>query len=597
MANSIEKICSIVCLLVGMTCWNMDRTAWAQTIQNGTLQVRLQEFHTFQTTADEFAPTDMVQMPDGRFMVATLGGTVRLLDATGGLVSTLMGPAETGTTKVDVTHYGMTALALHPQFDQVGTFGYGKAYAMVTQQPESATGVSADFTVPGSNPSMSFTNQDLVREYDLSSMLTSGTTSFVGQTVSSRDIWRIDSPQASHNAFDIAFRNNGDLYISSGDGGFTELTSFAPLHNRRQAAQNLDSPYGKIHRINPDPNVYPLQGGQNNQYSIPTDNPFVSTPGALAEVYANGVRSPYRLNLDPNDPTGEALWLGDVGEGSREEVSKVQKGSNLGWGRFEGAGGANDSVSVEGNTPTPPEFQYAHSPRSLTSAGGFFNGYNEQAGGNSITGGHIYRGSELGPEFTDLYIGANLGHHAGNPTWLPRLFYGDPDESALSLSKFEFDQFGQKFDNDFLNVDQFVPGFDFQAAGLTPGEFDLPQLILSITEDSAGELYVLGVDFSGLGTISKLVAPLIPGDVDGLNGVTIEDFNIIRANFNQPVTDRSMGDLTGDNFVDLSDFGQWQVNAPPAVAAAADWTVIPEPTSAILALFWLLISSQSRRAA
>lgn len=561
----------------------------AQPIQNGSLKVRLQEFHTFQTTGDEFAPTDMLQMPDGRFMLATLGGTVRLLDSSGSLLSTLMSPAETGTTKVDVTHYGMTALALHPQFDQVGTFGYGKAYAMVTQQPESVTGVSADFTVPGSNPSMPFTNQDLVREYDLSSMLTSGTTSYVGQNVTSRDIWRIDSPQASHNAFDIAFRDNGDLYISSGDGGFTELNSIGPLHNRRQEAQNLDSAYGKIHRINPDPNAYPMQGGQNNQYSIPGDNPFVSTPGALAEVYANGVRSPYRLNLDPNDPTGETLWLGDVGEGSREEVSKIQKGSNLGWGRHEGAGSPNGSISEQGNPHTPPEFQYSHSPRSLTSAGGLFNGYNEEAGGNSITGGHIYRGTELGPEFANLYVGANLGHHAGNATWMPRLFYGDPDELSLELFKFEFDQFGQKFDNDFLNADQFVPGFDFEAAGLTPGEFDLPQLILSITEDNSGELYVLGVDFNGLGTVSKLVAPLLPGDVDGIDGVTLDDFFIIRENFNQAVSDRSMGDLTGDNFVDLNDFGQWQVNAPPAVAAAADWVVVPEPRSAVLVLFAMFL--------
>lgn len=581
-----------LCSFAMLSCIAVD-LAQAQSIQNGSLKVRLTEFHTFQANGDEFAPTDMIQMPDGRFMVATLGGTVRLLDQSGGFVSTLMSPVETATTKVDVTHYGMTGLALHPTFNQVGTFGYGKAYAMVTQQPEGVTGVSADFTVPGSNPSMPFTNQDVVREYDLSSMLTSGTTSYVGQSVTSRDIWRIDSPQASHNAFDIAFRPNGDLYISSGDGGFAELTSFAPLHNRRQAAQDLDSPYGKIHRINPDPNAYPLKGGQANQYSIPSDNPFISTPGALAEVYANGVRSPYRLNLDPNDPTGETLWLGDVGEGSREEVSKVQKGSNLGWGRYEGTGGPNGSISEEGNPHTPPEFQYSHSPRSLTSSGGLFNNYNEEAGGNSITGGHIYRGSELGPEFTDLYIGANLGHHAGNPTWLPRLFYGDPDDAAVDVFKFEFDQFGQKFDDSFLNADQFAPGFDFEAAGLTPGKFDLPQLVLSITEDSAGELYVLGVDFAGLATISKIVAPLIPGDVDGINGVTIDDFNIIRANFNQAVTDRSMGDLTGDNIVDLNDFGQWQVNVSPAIAATADWTVVPEPsTAALLVVFGLVAFSR-----
>lgn len=580
-----------VCLLA-----NAWQPAAAQTIKNGNLTVRLNDFHSFQTSGDEFAPTDMLQMPDGRFMVATLGGTVRLLDPSGSFISTLMSPLETGTTKVDVTHYGMTALALHPQFDQVGTFGYGKAYAMVTQEPEGITGVPADFTVPGSNPSMPFTNQDVVREYDLTPMLTSDTTSFVGQTVTSRDIWRIDSPQASHNAFDIAFRSNGDLYISSGDGGFTELNSIGPLHNRRQKSQDLDSAYGKILRINPDPTAFTLTGGQSNQYSIPEDNPFVNTPGALDEVYANGVRSPYRLNLDPNDPTGETLWLGDVGEGSREEVSKVQKGDNLGWGRFEGTNVSSSGTTLQGNPHTPPEFQYSHSPRSLTSSGGLFNNYNEEAGGNSISGGHIYRGQGLGAEFQGLYIGANLGHHAGNPTWLPRLFYGDPDEAAVDLFKFEFDPFGQEFDDAFLNTDQFVPGFDFAAAGITPGKFDLPQLILSIAEDNAGELYVLGVDFNGLGTISKIIPGGIPGDVDGINGVTIDDFHIIRDALGQAVATRDMGDITGDGFVRLDDFQQWLENVPPAVAALASFnTQVPEPSVLALVGIGLLFASTCNR--
>ena len=88
-------------------------------------------------------------MPDGRFMVATLGGTVRLLDHSGNYLSTLLGPTETGTTKIDVTHYGMTSLALHPQFSEPGTFGYGKLYALVTQMPPGERGVPADFTIPG----------------------------------------------------------------------------------------------------------------------------------------------------------------------------------------------------------------------------------------------------------------------------------------------------------------------------------------------------------------------------------------------------------------------------------------------------------------
>ena len=555
----------------------------AQGISQGFRSIRLADFHSFQADATaEIAPTDMIQMPDGRFMVATLGGSVRLLDSNGGFISTLMSPAETGTTKVDVTHYGMTSIALHPSFTQQGTFGYGKVYAMVTQNPQSQTGVAADFTVPGSNPSMSFTNQDVVREYDLSDMLDNNVTSFVGQSITSRDIWRIDSPQASHNAFDIAFRSNGDMFISSGDGGFTELTGDFSFYNRKQGAQDLDVAYGKILRINPDPDAYTLKGGLNSQYSIPDDNPFVGTPGALDEIYANGVRSPYRMNLDPNDPNEETLWLGDVGAGSREEVSKITKGSNLGWGQFEGTSTHNPGVTLHGNSHTPPEFQYSHT-RSLSFSGGLISSYNPEAGGNSITGGHIYRGTMLDEDLQGQYIGANLGHHAGGAAWLPRLFFGDPNSTSVELSSFQYTSDSQQFDDSFMDEEDFVPGFDFQAAGLTPGKFDLPQLVLSISEDSAGELYVLGVDFNGLGTISKLLPGGLPGDVDGVNGVTIDDFNIIRDNLGESVTMREEGDLDGNLRVDLDDFQIWLDHAPAsAIGIAFSDNRVPEPSTILV---------------
>lgn len=576
-------------LLIAACCYliTAETTLHAQGIELGSHTLRLTNFHSFQTNpSDEIAPTDMIQLPDGRFMVATLGGSVRLLDSTGGFISTLLSPQETGTTKVDVTHYGMTSIAVHPQFTTQGAFGYGKVYAMVTQQPQSQTGVPADFTVPGSNPSMSFTNQDVVREYDLSDMLDTGATSFVGQSVTTRDIWRIDSPQASHNAFDIAFRSNGDMFISSGDGGFTELTGDFSFYNRRQGAQDLDVAYGKILRINPDPTAHALKGGLNNQYSIPGDNPFVNTPGAVDEIYANGVRSPYRMNLDPNDPNEETLWLGDVGAGSREEVSVITKGANLGWGRHEGTLTPGTSITLAGNPHTPPEFQYSHT-RSLNLSGGLISSYNPEAGGNSITGGHIYRGTLLGEELQGLYIGANLGHHAGSPRWLPRLFYGDPDSSSVNLSSFLYASDSQQFDDSFMDLEDFVPGFDFVAAGLTPGKFDLPQLVLSIAEDAAGELYVLGVDFNGLGTISKLTLGGIAGDVNGDGDVDVTDYIIIRDNLGRSVTMRESGDLNGDMRVDLDDFQVWLENAPASDISALQSERVPEPTSMFL-VGWLV---------
>lgn len=568
-------------ILVALACLSQ---AQGQVIGIGARVVKTQDFHSFQTNPqNELAPTDMLQMPDGRFMVATLGGSVRLLDSSGGLISTLLGPQETGTTKIDVTHYGMTSVALHPQFDTPGTFGYGKMYALVTQQPYSQTGVLADFTVPNSSPGDPFTNQDVVREFDVSAMLDEGATSFVGESLVSRDIWRIDSPQASHNAFDIAFRSNGDMFISSGDGGFTELTGSFNHYNRKQGAQNLDVAYGKILRINPDPNAYTLKGGLNDQYSIPADNPFVGTAGAVAEIYANGLRSPYRMNLDPNDPNEETLWVGDVGAGSREEVSRVSKGSNLGWGNYEGTTGPSN-INMRGNEHTPPEFQYSHSPPSLGSSGGKISVYRPEAGGNSITGGHIYRGTELGLDFQGMYVGANLGHHAGNAFRLPRLFYGDPDSDSVELESFQFAEDTILFDDSFLAEENLASSFDYEAAGIVPGKFPLPQLVLSIAEDNAGELYVLGVDYNGFGTISKLVPGAVLGDVDGNEIVDAADFQIIRDNLGIEPASRGEGDLTGDNRVGLDDFQQWLDQAPPSILATLNGDLqVPEP-NAIFAL-------------
>lgn len=654
--------------LVGLTLLVLLATAPTDAAQDILFRpegqaVKMAPFYSFQGNVGQFyansggasfgaptidttlAPTDLVQMPDGRYLVNTLGGTIKLLDPNGNFISNLMGPAETQTTFVDPVRYGSTALVLHPNFasSDAGVFGRGLAYGISVQPPSESsrrpgtpeTGVVADFTVPEEVPEgtplpsngwtggSAFAYQPVIREYDLSAMLdTEATvTSYIGSPPPTREILRIDQPQASHGMFDIAFNAAGDLFVANGDGGFTELGPDFPGRVRFQSAQNLNEVFGKILRINPDVNAANSgRVGDNGQYSIPADNPYFDTTqdptfdfvnsvfsnndGTLDEIYANGVRSPFRLMNDPRDPTGNTLVLGDVGAGSREEVTKFTNGDNLGWGRFEGDLDRG-AYSLEGNTThTGPGMVYDHGPRSLDRVNGQVTTFRPEAGGQSISGGEIYAGSLLGPGFEGRYIGADLGAHNGNTRNLSRLFIGGLEDVTLDTTMLNIDPAGQVFTAPTLTAGDFVPGFDFNQPGV---DFDgqggrlLPELILGIHANNNGELFLLGSDRNGNNTISRIVRSSIgsiPGDVDGVNGVTIDDFNIIRNNLGKHVTLRVDGDLTGDGKVDLRDFQEWLDNVPPGLYVGSE---VPEPGSIRLVgfaavLFTLRIANNTRLA-
>jgi hypothetical protein len=137
------------------------------------------------------------------------------------------------------------------------------------------------------------------------------------------ELLTVSQPHPTHNCNEVRFGPDGYLYIGCGDGG----PPFTPVHD----PQSLAERYGKILRI--DVNNIPV--GQ--PYGIPADNPFVGTPGALPEIWALGLRNPYRFSFDAL--TGD-LWIGDVGQSTYEEVSLIPAGTpfgvNLGWNRMEG---------------------------------------------------------------------------------------------------------------------------------------------------------------------------------------------------------------------------------------------------------------------
>ena len=167
------------------------------------------------------------------------------------------------------------------------------------------------------------------------------------------------STQANHNGGLLAFGPDGMLYAGLGDGG----GAGDPAGN----GQNFNALLGSLLRLDINTTA---------PYAIPDDNPFASTAGRRGEIWAKGLRNPWRYAFDP--PTG-LLYIADVGQGLHEEVNAVvatRAGLNYGWNVWEGLSCYNASTcSATGYEP--PILDYGHGPAC------------------SITGGYVYRGNDI----------------------------------------------------------------------------------------------------------------------------------------------------------------------------------------------------------
>ena len=150
---------------------------------------------------------------------------------------------------------------------------------------------------------------------------------------SERPVLTIPKPYENHNGGMLQFGSDGNLYASVGDGDPGVL-------NRAGAfAQRLDVLLGNIIRIDPR---------RADPYAVPADNPFVAVPGSRPEVWAYGLRNPWRFWIDP---VTDVLYVPDVGSTSREEinvVARVGRGANFGWPCFEGTVVFDDTATCEG---------------------------------------------------------------------------------------------------------------------------------------------------------------------------------------------------------------------------------------------------------
>lgn len=214
---------------------------------------------------------------------------------------------------------GFQSLAIHPQFAQRGTPGYGKFY---TYTDTTNISPKADFVTSGPNR----THDTVLLEWTAKNPAAAA---YDGGAP--REILRAAQPFPNHNGGQITFNplaragsaDAGLLYIGSADGG----SGGDPFG----VGQNLASAFGKILRIDPLG-----KNSANGQYGIPASNPFVSDgkDDTLGEIYAYGVRNPQRLSWDSKNGN---MFVADIGQNIVEEISPVTAGANLGWNVWEGS--------------------------------------------------------------------------------------------------------------------------------------------------------------------------------------------------------------------------------------------------------------------
>ena len=231
-------------------------------------------------------------------------------------------------------------------------------------------------------------------------------------------ILTFDQPYSNHNGGQVSFGPDGYLYIAVGDGG-----SGGDPHDN---GQNRSTLLGKILRID----VNKQENGM--QYGIPGDNPFAkNTSGYREEIYAYGLRNPWRLSFDAENGW---LWTGDVGQNAYEEIDVIMKGGNYGWNTMEG--------------------NHCYEPSSGCDRSGLkipIHEYNRDAG-ISITGGFVYRGASL-TELKGKYIYAD---YATRRIWaLDHTDMNKPINTELIQADFNISSFGVDQNNEL-----YLCGFD-----------------------------------------------------------------------------------------------------------------------------------------
>lgn len=423
-----------------------------------------------------YAPND-----PSRLFIVEQRGKIKIL-RNGAILATPFIDVGTLMTGSDayVLEYGLLGLAFHPDFENNGYF-----YVNYTV----GTSSNADTVISRFRVSQSDRN--------------------VADPASKQQILRIPYTQRNHRAGWMGFDEEGYLRIPTGDGGEQD-----PQNN----ASNRNVLAGKILRIDvngpdgepgtADDDGYPADA--NKYYHIPATNPFMGQAGVLPEIFAYGLRNPWRCSFDRE--TGD-MWIGDVGQGAREEVDLMPPGTSgtfFGWRCIEGTVPTGYSGCTNPlPTSTPPVYEY---PRNQ---------------GTAVIGGNVYRGCAM-PQLRGTY------------------FFGDWNNTIWS----------------FRYQDGVVTNFTNRRT-----ELPIASTLVSFGEDFFGELYLCRWTSAAgqFGEILKIV-PVTPepaGDVDCDGDVDLADLAVMLGSYG--VCGGQLGfvaaaDLNADGCVTLTDLATLLTN-------------------------------------
>lgn len=291
-----------------------------------------------ETFASGFSsPVAITNAGDTRLFVVQRSGAIRILNANGTINTTNF--LNLSTIISSGGERGLLGLAFHPNYATNGYF-----YVNYTRTGDGAT-VIARYSVSTTNPDVADASSALI-------LLT------------------IPQPASNHNGGSVVFGPDGFLYIGMGDGGGANDTS--------NYGQNINSLLGKMLRIDVD---------SGTLYGIPATNPFAGAIPGSDEIWAVGMRNPWKFSFDSQ--TGD-LWIADVGQNAIEEINKVSStlaGVNYGWRCYEGNSPFNTTGCSGIANYTFPVTEYTHAA----------------SGGCSITGGYVYRGTTY-PNLQGKYL-------------------------------------------------------------------------------------------------------------------------------------------------------------------------------------------------
>ncbi|TWT78554.1 Quinoprotein glucose dehydrogenase B precursor [Posidoniimonas polymericola] len=330
------------------------------------------------------SPVAITNAGDGsnRLFVNDQRGKIHVIDAGTLLPTPLLDlDSKLVTERPGFDERGLLGLAFHPNFGRASAAGGDKFYVYYSAP---RPGGDPDDPV---NP---INHQSVVAEYSVDSIGAS-----TASLTSERVLMTFDEPQFNHNAGYLGFGPDGMLYITTGDGGGggdneAGHTGGGPgtlndaVTGNFGNAQDRSKLLGKVLRID-----VAGTNGPGGQYGIPADNPFVGEAGVREEIYAYGLRNPWRATFD-----GDRLFVADVGQGNVEEINLIESGGNYGWRIKEGTFDFDNTVSPNPAAPLiDPVAEYTRAGRN--------NGLQEI--GISVTGGVVYRGSEF-PELVGKYL-------------------------------------------------------------------------------------------------------------------------------------------------------------------------------------------------